>query len=188
MISHSGRPPLAPCLNPATVTGLDIEDFLYLAAATSFRTVELSIQQAIAYGPEKIAELLTELGLSVATASGIVPAGPVLPCGAGRAGLWRWVSRSAGRSARPSASATPAGSRPRGTGTSPAGSRPRPARADRAGDAARSVSHQGPHRRTRRARAWSARPSARERTISWLPGGARSPSRQHWKQQSWHTR
>ncbi|MGW4424531.1 sugar phosphate isomerase/epimerase family protein [Streptosporangium sp. NPDC004631] len=79
MISHSGRPPLAPCLNPATVTGLDIEDFLYLAAATSFRTVELSIQQAIAYGPEKTAELLTELGLSVAAASGIVPAGPVLP-------------------------------------------------------------------------------------------------------------
>lgn len=71
--------PLLPCLNPATVTGLDMEDFLYLAAGASFRTVELSIQQVIAYGPAKTAALLTELGLSVAAASGIVPAGPVLP-------------------------------------------------------------------------------------------------------------
>ncbi|MEV4093023.1 sugar phosphate isomerase/epimerase family protein [Streptosporangium saharense] len=79
MTSRSTRPPLEPCLNPATVTGLDLEDFLCLAAVTSFRTVELSIQQVVAYGPDKTAALLAELGLSVAAASGIVPAGPVLP-------------------------------------------------------------------------------------------------------------
>ncbi|MER7211518.1 sugar phosphate isomerase/epimerase [Streptosporangium sp. NPDC000239] len=79
MTSRPTRPPLEPCLNPATVTGLDLEDFLCLAAVTSFHTVELSIQRVVAYGPEKVATLLSELGLSVAAASGIIPAGPVLP-------------------------------------------------------------------------------------------------------------
>jgi hypothetical protein len=46
--------------------------------------------------------------------------------------------RHRARPVRRSACARPAGSRPRGTGTSPAGSRPRPARAGAVGGAARS--------------------------------------------------
>lgn len=67
------------CLNPATVTGLPLTDFLHLAAGAGFEAVEVSIQQVLQEGPGRVAELLEELGLNVAAASGILPAGPVLP-------------------------------------------------------------------------------------------------------------
>lgn len=68
-----------PCLNPATVSGLPLPEFLALAAGAGFPTVEVSIQQAQAHGTGPLHELLMELGVSVAAASGILPAGPVLP-------------------------------------------------------------------------------------------------------------
>ncbi|WOX16032.1 sugar phosphate isomerase/epimerase family protein [Streptomyces sp. N50] len=68
-----------PCLNPATVSGLPLPEFLALAAGAGFPTVEVSIQQAQAYGTGPLHGLLAELGVSVAAASGILPAGPVLP-------------------------------------------------------------------------------------------------------------
>lgn len=71
--------PFTPCLNPATLSGVDLPDFLGLAAAAGFTAVELSIQQAQELGPARIRDLLTEHGLRVAAASGILPAGPVLP-------------------------------------------------------------------------------------------------------------
>ncbi len=68
-----------PCLNPATLSGVPLPRFLALAAASGFRTVELSIQQAQAHGLNRVRELLAIHGLRVAAASGILPAGPVLP-------------------------------------------------------------------------------------------------------------
>jgi sugar phosphate isomerase/epimerase len=68
-----------PCLNPATLSGVPLPQFLALAAAAGFEAVELSIQQAQDLGAEKVLGLLNEHGLSVAAASGILPAGPVLP-------------------------------------------------------------------------------------------------------------
>ncbi|MER7568934.1 sugar phosphate isomerase/epimerase family protein [Streptomyces sp. NPDC097941] len=69
----------APCLNPATLSGLPLEQFLALAAGAGFPTVEVSIQQAQAHGIGPSRDLLQELGLTVVAASGILPAGPVLP-------------------------------------------------------------------------------------------------------------
>ncbi|MGI5508844.1 sugar phosphate isomerase/epimerase family protein [Streptomyces sp. CA-106131] len=68
-----------PCLNPATCSGIGLEQFLALAAGAGFPTVEVSIQQAQAHGTGRLRELLQELGVAVAAASGILPAGPVLP-------------------------------------------------------------------------------------------------------------
>lgn len=72
-------PRFVPCLNPATVSGLPLPEFLALAAGAGFPTVEVSIQQAQAHGTGPLRDLLGELGVSVAAASGILPAGPVLP-------------------------------------------------------------------------------------------------------------
>ncbi|WP_327722330.1 sugar phosphate isomerase/epimerase [Streptomyces sp. NBC_00490] len=71
--------PFAPCLNPATLSGIPLPQFLALAAGAGFPTVEVSIQQAQAHGIAPLRELLQEMGVSVAAASGILPAGPVLP-------------------------------------------------------------------------------------------------------------
>lgn len=68
-----------PCLNPATLTGLPLPEFLALAAGAGFPTVEVSVQQAQAHGTARLRDLLQELGVRVAAASGILPAGPVLP-------------------------------------------------------------------------------------------------------------
>lgn len=68
-----------PCLNPATLSGIPLEQFLAVAAGAGFPTVEVSIQQAQAHGTAPLRELLQEMGVSVAAASGILPAGPVLP-------------------------------------------------------------------------------------------------------------
>ncbi|MFD7409227.1 sugar phosphate isomerase/epimerase family protein [Streptomyces sp. NPDC059866] len=68
-----------PCLNPATLAGIPLPQFLALAAGAGFPTVEVSIQQAQSHGTASLRELLKELGVSVAAASGILPAGPVLP-------------------------------------------------------------------------------------------------------------
>lgn len=67
------------CLNPATVTGLPLPNFLHLAADTGFEAVEVPIQQVLKEGAGRVAGLLEEFGLTVAAASGILPAGPVLP-------------------------------------------------------------------------------------------------------------
>ncbi|MET7826971.1 sugar phosphate isomerase/epimerase family protein [Streptomyces sp. NPDC005386] len=75
-------PPTAdhvPCLNPATLSGIPLDQFVALAAGAGFPTVEVSIQQAQAYGIPRLRDLLQELGVAVAAASGILPAGPVLP-------------------------------------------------------------------------------------------------------------
>lgn len=74
-----GAVPFEPCLNPATVSGVDLPDFLALAAAAGFTAVELSIQQAQRLGAARVRDLLAEHGLHVTAASGILPAGPVLP-------------------------------------------------------------------------------------------------------------
>ncbi|MET9759972.1 sugar phosphate isomerase/epimerase family protein [Streptomyces sp. NPDC006372] len=68
-----------PCLNPATLSGIPLEQFLALAAGAGFPTVEVSIQQAQSHGTKPLRDLLKEMGVSVAAASGILPAGPVLP-------------------------------------------------------------------------------------------------------------
>lgn len=68
-----------PCLNPATLTGTGLEAFVRLAAAAGFPAVELSIQQVVTQEPEKTRDILAEHGIAVAAASGILPAGPVLP-------------------------------------------------------------------------------------------------------------
>ncbi|MEH0420521.1 sugar phosphate isomerase/epimerase family protein [Streptomyces sp. B21-083] len=68
-----------PCLNPATLTGLPLPEFLALAAGAGFPTVEVSVQQAQAHGLARLRDLLQELGVRVAAASGILPAGPILP-------------------------------------------------------------------------------------------------------------
>ncbi|MFJ3867657.1 sugar phosphate isomerase/epimerase family protein [Streptomyces nigra] len=69
----------ASCLNPATLSGLPLREFLAVAAGAGFPTVEVSIQQAQAHGTGPLRDLLQELGLTIAAASGILPAGPVLP-------------------------------------------------------------------------------------------------------------
>ncbi|MCD0451473.1 sugar phosphate isomerase/epimerase [Actinocorallia sp. API 0066] len=68
-----------PCLNPATLSGLALPDFLEAAASAGFTSVEVPVQQVVAHGPGRVADLLAGLGLSVAAASGLLPAGPVLP-------------------------------------------------------------------------------------------------------------
>lgn len=68
-----------PCLNPATLSGIPLDQFLALAAGAGFPTVEISIQQAQTHGTAHVGDLLQEFGVSVAAASGILPAGPVLP-------------------------------------------------------------------------------------------------------------
>lgn len=68
-----------PCLNPATLAGVELPQFLALAAAAGFPAVEVSIQQAQALGLNKVRDLLDRHELRVAAASGILPAGPVLP-------------------------------------------------------------------------------------------------------------
>ncbi|WP_435220585.1 sugar phosphate isomerase/epimerase family protein [Streptomyces sp. Tue6028] len=72
-------PSFVPCLNPATLCGLPLEQFLALAAGAGFPTIEVSIQQAQAHGIGPLREVLQELGVTVAAASGILPAGPILP-------------------------------------------------------------------------------------------------------------
>ncbi|MET7981681.1 MULTISPECIES: sugar phosphate isomerase/epimerase family protein [unclassified Streptomyces] len=84
MSMHTSDTPAAadhfvPCLNPATLSGIPVDQFLALAAGAGFPTVEVSIQQAQAYGATRLRDLLQELGVAVAAASGILPAGPVLP-------------------------------------------------------------------------------------------------------------
>jgi sugar phosphate isomerase/epimerase len=78
-VDTAGPPPFTPCLNPATLTGLGLEEFLRLAAGAGFTEVEVPIQQVTAYGPERTRALLGALGLRAAAASGILPAGPVMP-------------------------------------------------------------------------------------------------------------
>ena len=56
--STAGPSPFTPCLNPATLTGLSLEEFLRQAAGTGFTMVEVPIQQVLAYGPGQAAELL----------------------------------------------------------------------------------------------------------------------------------
>ncbi|WP_128380409.1 sugar phosphate isomerase/epimerase family protein [Streptomyces cavernae] len=68
-----------PCLNPATLSGIPLDQFLALAAGAGFPKVEVSIQQAQAFGIGRLRDLLKEMGVTVAAASGILPAGPVLP-------------------------------------------------------------------------------------------------------------
>ena len=68
-----------PCLNAATLDGTGFEDFLRAAAAAGFPAVEVPVQQVAAYGPGRARDLLDALGLAAAAASGILPAGPVLP-------------------------------------------------------------------------------------------------------------
>jgi sugar phosphate isomerase/epimerase len=77
--NSDGPVSFTPCLNPATLTGLGLEEFLRLAAAAGFTAVEVPVQQALAYGPGRARALLDELGLRAAAASGILPNGPVLP-------------------------------------------------------------------------------------------------------------
>ncbi|GAA0464263.1 sugar phosphate isomerase/epimerase family protein [Streptomyces stramineus] len=67
------------CLNPATLSGIPLPRFLTLAAETGFDAVELSIQQVIAHGPQQVRDMLDRHGLRAVAASGILPAGPVLP-------------------------------------------------------------------------------------------------------------
>jgi sugar phosphate isomerase/epimerase len=78
-VDTAGPSPFTPCLNPATLTGLGLEEFLRLAAGAGFTEVEVPIQQVTAYGPERTRALLGALGLRAAAASGILPAGPVMP-------------------------------------------------------------------------------------------------------------
>lgn len=68
-----------PCLNPATLSGVELTDFVAIAAAAGFPAIELSIQQVQAHGPHRVRNLLSAHKLTVAAASGILPAGPVLP-------------------------------------------------------------------------------------------------------------
>ncbi|MFC7261502.1 sugar phosphate isomerase/epimerase family protein [Streptomyces lutosisoli] len=68
-----------PCLNPATLSGIPLDQFLALAAGAGFPTVEVSIQQVLAHSTTQVCDLLQEFGVKVAAASGILPAGPVLP-------------------------------------------------------------------------------------------------------------
>lgn len=74
-----GAVPFVACLNPATLSDVALPQFLALAAAAGFPAVELSIQQAQAHGLDQVCDLLAEHRLNVAAASGILPAGPVLP-------------------------------------------------------------------------------------------------------------
>ncbi|MFJ8140823.1 sugar phosphate isomerase/epimerase family protein [Streptomyces sp. NPDC096013] len=78
-VTDLAGPPFVPCLNPATLSGIPLEQFLALAAGAGFPTVEVSIQQAQAHGTSRLRDLLQELGVTVAASSGILPAGPVLP-------------------------------------------------------------------------------------------------------------
>jgi sugar phosphate isomerase/epimerase len=68
-----------PCLNAATLDGTGFEDFLRTAAVAGFPAVEVPVQQVTAYGPGWVRDLLDGLELAAAAASGILPAGPVLP-------------------------------------------------------------------------------------------------------------
>ncbi|MDL4813073.1 sugar phosphate isomerase/epimerase family protein [Actinomadura opuntiae] len=80
MLTHNVKPlTFAACLNPATVSGLSFEQVARLAAATGIAMIEASIQQVVAYGPTRAADLLDELGIRVAAACGLLPDGPVLP-------------------------------------------------------------------------------------------------------------
>ncbi len=69
----------APCLNPATVSGLGFAEVAALAAANNIGHIEVSIQQVVAFGPDKAVDLLDRLGIQVAAACGLLPDGPVLP-------------------------------------------------------------------------------------------------------------
>ncbi|MEV4671762.1 sugar phosphate isomerase/epimerase [Actinomadura sp. NPDC049382] len=80
MLIHNAEPLTFPaCLNPATVSGLSFEQVARLAAASGITMIEASIQQVVAYGPTRAADLLDELGIRVAAACGLLPDGPVLP-------------------------------------------------------------------------------------------------------------
>ncbi|MWA02738.1 TIM barrel protein [Actinomadura sp. LD22] len=80
MLTHNAEPlTFAACLNPATVSGLSFEQVARLAAANGIGLIEASIQQIVAYGPTRAADLLDELGIQVAAACGLLPDGPVLP-------------------------------------------------------------------------------------------------------------
>lgn len=67
------------CLNPATVSGLDLPEVIALAARAGLGFVEVSIQQVLELGPARVRGLLNQYGVQVAAASGILPAGPMLP-------------------------------------------------------------------------------------------------------------
>ncbi|MBV2366209.1 sugar phosphate isomerase/epimerase family protein [Streptomonospora nanhaiensis] len=69
----------AGCLNPATVTGAPLPQVIALAARSGLDFVEASIQQVLALGPARVGDLLAEHGVGIAAASGVLPAGPVLP-------------------------------------------------------------------------------------------------------------
>lgn len=75
----SAEPQFTACLNPATLSGVPLPRFLALAAGAHFGAVELSIQQVIAHGPQQVREMLDQQGLRAVAASGILPAGTVLP-------------------------------------------------------------------------------------------------------------
>ncbi|MFF0249940.1 sugar phosphate isomerase/epimerase family protein [Streptosporangium sandarakinum] len=66
-------------MNPATLSGLTLPRFAAVASAAGFPAVELSIQQVQAHGVIRVRNLLAAAGLQVAAASGMLPAGPVLP-------------------------------------------------------------------------------------------------------------
>ncbi|MFI9206394.1 sugar phosphate isomerase/epimerase family protein [Streptomyces sp. NPDC053048] len=72
-------PQFTACLNPATLSGIPLPRFLTLAAQAGFTAVEVSIQQVVAHGPQQIRDMLDRHGLRAVAASGILPAGPVLP-------------------------------------------------------------------------------------------------------------
>ncbi|MEV6983910.1 sugar phosphate isomerase/epimerase family protein [Sphaerisporangium sp. NPDC051017] len=67
------------CLNPATLSGLPVAEFLDAARQAGFGLIEMSIQQARAFGLDRLREALQERRLSVAAASGILPADHILP-------------------------------------------------------------------------------------------------------------
>ncbi|MER6828872.1 sugar phosphate isomerase/epimerase family protein [Streptosporangium sp. NPDC000563] len=58
---------------------MELTDFVAIAAAAGFPAIELSIQQVQAHRPHRVRNLLSAHKLTVAAASGILPAGPVLP-------------------------------------------------------------------------------------------------------------
>lgn len=74
-----GEDSFPACLNPATLTGLELEEFLEAADGAGFDLIEVSIQQARAFGLDRLRQELQQRRLSVAAASGILPADRILP-------------------------------------------------------------------------------------------------------------
>lgn len=73
-----------PCLNPASLPwGVELDAFLAAAHVAGFTSVEVSIQQMQRLieqlSAEGVRELLASYSIQVEQASGLLPAGPVLP-------------------------------------------------------------------------------------------------------------